>query len=404
MSNISRRYLLRFTATTLATLGLSQLSWRQKADRYGKVLAESTSRKLALLVGINKYSSPKTNSLKGCINDVEMQRHLLVHRFGFNPNDILVLTDDRATRQGILEAFEEHLIQQAQPDDVVVFHYSGHGSLVADPDPVIVTPNGTGVNGTFVPADSLLPAEFPQQGGVVADIMGHTLFLLMSAVKSEKFTAVLDCCHAGAGARDYQVRSRSGGPKLAIAPAEKAYQEQWLSRLDWTQDEFINRYRASVAKGVILAGTQPRQYAADARFNGFFAGIFTYLLTQYLWQQDDATAERAIAHIVSQIPANYNQAPLIEVLEESGYETQPIYLSEPVNPVANAVVTEVSGTTANLWLGGLSPNSLEALEPGVTEFKAIEGSGRVTLTSRTGLQAVGTAWGEIQPGILLQTT
>ena len=122
-----------------------------------------------------------------------------------------VVTNDRATRQGILEAFEGHLIEQAQPDDVVVFHYSGHGSLVADPDPIVQNPNGMGVNGTFVPVDSALPTGFPLEGGTVSDIMGHTLFLLMSAVKSEKFTAVLDCCHAGAGTRDYQVRSRSGG-------------------------------------------------------------------------------------------------------------------------------------------------------------------------------------------------
>ena len=44
------------------------------------------------------------------------------------------MTDKQATRQGILTTFEEHLIKQAKPGDVVVFHFSGHGSQVEDRD------------------------------------------------------------------------------------------------------------------------------------------------------------------------------------------------------------------------------------------------------------------------------
>ncbi|MGB7441027.1 MAG: caspase family protein, partial [Coleofasciculaceae cyanobacterium] len=119
MSNLSRRQFFYFTGSALAALGFSQFNLPQQANHYGKVLAKSTPRKLALLVGINNYSS---QPLLGCFNDVELQRHLLIHRFGFNPKDIYTLTDEQATRQGILEAFEEHLIKQAKPEDVVVYH------------------------------------------------------------------------------------------------------------------------------------------------------------------------------------------------------------------------------------------------------------------------------------------
>jgi hypothetical protein len=57
MTGSSRRHFLQFAGSTLATLGLSQLNIQQQADRYGKVLAQSTPRKLALLVGINQYPS-----------------------------------------------------------------------------------------------------------------------------------------------------------------------------------------------------------------------------------------------------------------------------------------------------------------------------------------------------------
>ena len=137
MSSICRRHFLQAAGSALAAIGLSQGDFLQQGNRYGNVLAQGKpGRKLALLVGINQYPGD-IPSLRGCLTDVELQRELLVHRYGFNPADILVVADDRPlkpTRQNILTAFETHLIQQAKPDDVVVFHYSGHGSLIRDPN------------------------------------------------------------------------------------------------------------------------------------------------------------------------------------------------------------------------------------------------------------------------------
>ncbi|MDP8964651.1 MAG: caspase family protein, partial [Cyanobacteriota bacterium] len=106
MSRIKRRQFLQFAGSTLATLGLSQLDIQTAGDSFARVLAQGTPRKLALLVGINTYSDAPLN---GCVTDVYLQQQLLIHRFGFNPKDILILTDGQATRQGILTAFEEHL-------------------------------------------------------------------------------------------------------------------------------------------------------------------------------------------------------------------------------------------------------------------------------------------------------
>ena len=54
MVRISRRQFFQFAGSTLATLGLSQLNLQRQGDRYGHVLAQSTPRKVALLVGINQ--------------------------------------------------------------------------------------------------------------------------------------------------------------------------------------------------------------------------------------------------------------------------------------------------------------------------------------------------------------
>lgn len=364
MYRISRRHFLEFAGSTLASLGLSQLNIQQQAERYGKVLAQSTPRKLALLVGINQYPS---QPLRGCVNDMELQRQLLIHRFGFNPKDIYTLTDEKATRQGILEAFEEHLIRQAKPGDVVVYHYSGHGSRVIDPNPIVVEPGRKdGLNGTFVPINGSLPSE-PR--GVVEDIMGHTLFLLMLALKSENFTAVLDSCFSGGATRDIRVRARDNqGKNVQVSPAEKSYQDQWLSRLKLSREDFVKLYRTGVAKGVVLAATDPNQLAVDMPLNGFNVGVFTYLLTQYLWQQT-STPENAIAYAIQNIPKDFNQTPRTEVKVGSGYEKQPIYFTNTSSPAADAVVTEVKGNQVKFWLGGVNPAAMKAVRQGTVFYR-----------------------------------
>lgn len=396
MYHISRRQFFQFAGSTLATLGFSQFNIQRQAESYGKVLAQTTPRKLALLVGINKYSDAP---LEGCITDVELNRQLLIHRFGFNPKDIYTLTDEQATRKGILEAFEEHLIKQAKPGDVAVFHYSGHGSRVLDPDPIIVgtSRDENKLNGTFVPIDSQLPSGYLEQGGVVKDIMGHTLYLLMSSLKTENFTAVLDSCYSGAATRNFRVRARNSGNKVQIAPEEKAYQDKWLSHLNLSREAFVEGYRKGVAKGVVLAATNPKQTAIDARFNGFSAGAFTYLLTQYLWQET-STPESAITYVVPKIPKDYKQTPIYEVKVGSGYEKQPLYFINNPSPAANAVITEVKGKQAKLWLGGVN---LAAIDKG-TVFNIIKAKGKVTLESRDGLVGIAKVEGVAEPGMLLQ--
>jgi hypothetical protein len=407
MSLISRRRFIEFTGATLATLGLNSLSLRSQFDRHGKVLAQDTPRKLALLVGINQYQH---DPLDGCVNDVRMQEMLLVHRFGFNPKDIVTLTDQQATRQGILEAFENHLINQAKPGDVAVFHYSGHGSRVLDPNPIPlkspiidVDNKSVGLNGTLVPVDSSYPLDYLKTGGVVNDIMGHTLFLLMSAIKTENFTAILDSCFSGLTTRDYKVRSREGGEKVKILPQEKVEQEKWLSRLDMSQEAFIQAYQTGVAKGVVLASAQPSQLAKDVKLLDFYVGIFSYLLTQYLWQ-NTGTPENVIAYTDEQIPQQLAQNPMYEAKINSGYENQPMYFVQNSSPVADAVVMETNGNQAKIWLGGLTVQQKAELKSG-TPLNVVSSpsnsSGKAIFQVREGLTGTVQIEGNLEAGTLL---
>ncbi|BAY22410.1 peptidase C14 caspase catalytic subunit p20 [Calothrix sp. NIES-2100] len=410
MSNITRRHFLQFAGSALATLGLSQLDIIQQGERYSQVLAQGTGRKLALLVGINEYQG--IPALSGCVNDVQLQQELLIHRFGFNPQDILTLTDRKATRKGILTAFEEHLIKQAKPGDVVVFHFSGHGSRVLDRD----RDASDGLNSTIVPIDGTLPPGYPEQAGPVQHIMGHTLFLLMSALKTDNVTVVLDSCHSGGGKRgNFRVRAVEGGEKLLPSPEELEYQRQWLGRLGMSPQKFIELRRKTVAKGVVIASAKRDQYAADAAFDDFYAGAFTYLFTQYLWQQPlNESMKSAIANVgrsttvFARQTGNF-QEPELESNLNPQNTNSPIYFTPKPTVSAEAVVTEVQGDQVKLWLGGLDSESLEAFTQNAI-FTVLDSKGNerglVKLESRQGLNGQGklikSPQQKIQQGTLLQ--
>src|SRR5690606_40952435 len=58
-------------------------------------------------------------------------RQVLIERYGFRPENIVVLTNADATRDHVIEAFRRHL-GQAGPSGSAVFYYSGHGTQIPD--------------------------------------------------------------------------------------------------------------------------------------------------------------------------------------------------------------------------------------------------------------------------------
>ncbi|MDZ8185773.1 MAG: caspase family protein [Nostoc sp. ChiSLP02] len=430
MSFIKRRQFLQFAGSVLATLGISQLEIEQQAVRYAQVLAQNTPRKRALLVGINDYL--KVNDfqwypLEGAVNDTQIQKELLINLFGFQSDNICILHDKEATRENILQAFEEHLIKWAQPGDVVVFHYSGHGSQVADPDKIFED----GRVSTIVPINSYLPPGYPNKGGKVDDITGHTLWLLMQAINTENVTFVLDSCYSG-GARKgiLTVRSRPGDQELLritnskiqllASTEEQEYQKQLMSRLNLSNSDFVKLRQQGVPKGVMLAAAKLDQSAIDTRFADTPCGIFTYILTRYLWQQTSsesvdrvmlstiATTEKILQEYFP--TSGIVQQPEFNVKQGSNNDKQIVYFTNRKNTPAEAVVTKVQGNQIDLFLGGIDPRSLKAFGRGAT-FTVVDSQGQeqgqIQIESRQQLKAQGkliqtTTRGAIGTGTLLQ--
>ncbi|MBD1871596.1 caspase family protein [Leptolyngbya sp. FACHB-671] len=359
---LKRRAFLQQAGLTLFALGSSEAALSLVIDRYQQALAQPTNRKLALLVGINQYpeqvSDRSTYALNGCITDVQLQRELLIHRFGFQPSDILTLTDQQVTREAIEAAFLTHLTEQARPGDVVLFHFSGFGSQIK------LGENGELVQNSLVPVDGVLPTE---ESPYINDLPEETLGLLLRSLSTEQVTAVLDTSYADPNRAiqgNLRVRSRPTTPNGWLAPAELEFQAQLRGRVRISQEQSQSQWRTGQLPGIVLMATGPNQVAAEGQWNGFSAGLFTYALTQHLWGATPASTLQLTlgltAGSVEQLVGK-EQQPYVLGQKSQNPSLSPYYLKSDATTTADGVVTaiEEDGKTVRLWLAGLPAAVLE---------------------------------------------
>lgn len=204
-------------------------------------LPVAAPRKVALIVAIGKYPEPSIYGYAriNADNDAPLIAQALESQ-GFLKEDMLVLTDARATRRGILGAFRSHLIDSTGPGDVVVFHYSGHGHQLTDDngdeldgyDEVLVPYGAPNPNGRDFPADyrgeqHIRDDELNALLGELREKIGPTGQVLV----------LIDACFSGSATRGaYQLpvrgvatpigppatqRGASGGLLEATSPATR---------------------------------------------------------------------------------------------------------------------------------------------------------------------------------------
>ena len=254
--------------------------------KYQQTLAQPTSRKLALLIGINQYTYTAEDNLTGCLMDVELQKELLIHRFGFDSSDILTLSDRQATRENIETAFIEHLTQQAKPDDVVVFHFSGYGGQIKMPlasEETLKETNGSDgfrLANSFIPVDGL---SSNKKDLLANSILEETLLVLAQTLSTDKCTFVLDTSF------NQTPRSKHGSFKVrSLSKIADHPSSQELAFLAQLQNDFADKglkpsKRSLSLPGIVLSAASDNQVAVERHWDGFSTGLFTQALTQYLW-------------------------------------------------------------------------------------------------------------------------
>ncbi len=114
-----------------------------------------------------------------------------VGKFEVPPDNIRLLTNAAATHAGIVDAIRTHLIDPARAGDVVILHYSGHGSQMTD----VSGDEIDDLDETIVPHDSRTEGIFD-----ISDDQINGLLKQLTA-KTGNVTFILDSCHSGAISR-----------------------------------------------------------------------------------------------------------------------------------------------------------------------------------------------------------
>ena len=270
---IARREFLQAGLTGLLGLPLFRDRMAYAAETYASKLSVATQRKRALLIGINQYDAKEDGAgwlpLRGCVNDVELQRELLIYRFGFAPQDVVTLTDREATRSNIANAIAEHLAAQTLPEDLVVIHFSGHGSRL-------------GTYNTLVPVDAGLP-EAPNQASPnlqgLTDITEQEWQAWLQTIGTDRLINVIDAGFY------YPNMSAIGNFRLRSRLGLKNWQPDNPDRLS----ESTLPPATPEPKGLTLKAAAADMLCADAQWSGFSSGAFTYALVQQMWQISPAT-------------------------------------------------------------------------------------------------------------------
>lgn len=153
--------------------------------------------KRALFVGLNDYPAP--NTLGGCVADATGMRDMLSKNEDDSPNfqGILLTTANEVTRDGLTGSITQLF---AQPADVALLYFSGHGYLDNNLGGYLVTSDATQYS----------------MGLRMSDV----LELANSSPVKEVFV-ILDCCHSGnfgqAPASQGQASSLNEGRSILMA-------------------------------------------------------------------------------------------------------------------------------------------------------------------------------------------
>ncbi|MEL6676398.1 MAG: caspase family protein [Bacteroidota bacterium] len=240
----------------------------------------ATRQVYAFLVGINDYPSP-ISELRGCIKDLDRIQSWLSSNVGDRVHLRRIENTD-ATYENIKAGFREHL-RKAGPEDVVWFHFSGHGSEEQTAEEFKATLEPSGKDQTLV-----CFANQPDQRLHMAD---KELAVLLQEVASldeqgqakgtPHMVVSLDCCHSGSGTRDLDLlegmKTREGsgipqGTRAEIAASGK------LRTLDSYADGYYARQwkggkgslEVPISQHVLLAACESVQTAGDMSSGGIF--------------------------------------------------------------------------------------------------------------------------------------
>ncbi len=203
-------------------------------------------------------------------------------KFNFPESEIRVLTDDTPatlpTRANIVAALA-WLLDGAAAGDLLVVHYSGHGSYVRD----LTGDESDARDEVWVPLDF-------ETAGMLNDDWIRTE-LVQRVPQGVRLRVFSDSCHSGTMC-DLRYNFRSACRfRVGRPPANGPYvAAQWTDQFTTS----LERISDTVGDVWMLSAAYDNQYAMDAVINNLAQGAFTYCLGEALQNWVPGTTARQL--------------------------------------------------------------------------------------------------------------
>jgi len=253
-------------------------------------------KKRALIVGINYTGT--SSALRGCINDAYHMQSFLTEK-GFT--DITLLLEAEATTDGIKRELNK-LVDDVAPGDVIVFHYSGHGSQL---------PSKSEADGF---EEIICPVDLNWMDKVISDVTLKDIF--NKVPNGVNTTVILDCCHSGtmlnqteslSSTKELIAPKKVKGARYLKPPAKilKLLSDRKL--VDWQTSRDVN------ASALLIAGCKANQTSADALIDKIPQGAATAALLAALKKYPKMSYRSLITDMNDfMIKGKYSQQPQLD--------------------------------------------------------------------------------------------
>jgi hypothetical protein len=282
------------------------------------------ANKYALVVGIDKY--PGERKLEGSVNDAKAVAELLKEK-GFT--DIRMLTDDEATRDGILAALRRFQTK-AKAGDLFFFYFAGHGTVFPDRLSKDQDEGNRMIKGeirldtgkpsfpegaydsAICPVDHKHKTSSEKWGNLILDDELSTEFAEFTA-KGSGVLFVSDSCNSGTLGR------KLDAPNTRFLSPAEAYDLPIEGEMDRKQpSQAVNPIdkKKETLKGKFLALTAAADQQNAEEFednNRKMWGVFTYYFLEILREKPEITFEELQRELNNRTPRkNRRQQAQIE--------------------------------------------------------------------------------------------
>jgi hypothetical protein len=219
-------------------------------DRVPTAKTASKKHAYAVVIGIEQYRE-KLPKAEFADRDAKLVGEYLTKVLGYPEENVIVRTNDRATRTDLVKYFEEWLRNNVERDGSVFVYYSGHGA-----------PNTKTGEAYFVPYDG--DPSFVESTAYPV----KQLYAALDKLPAKDITVVLDSCFSGAGGRSVLAK---GARPMGLS---------------------IENATLASGKTVVLAASGGDQISNSFEEKGH--GLLTYYFLKGLQGEGDANKDGAI--------------------------------------------------------------------------------------------------------------